>query len=147
MKAIKEAVKHLEKWLENFEMENRVAENMDYLEVDLIKCVLENNSYSVEDNEAKEFMDAYENQAKGNYKFLRTIYPEDSDISWDIVRNKKLAEIKKELKKNDLFDGEKPTEVHLKLIVWAYSPVAHKLTSSKKGKRSNDDDESRKRKK
>ncbi len=148
IKAIKEAVKYLEKWLEKFEVENRAADNMDYLEIDLIRSLIDN--HSVEDKLAKEFLDAYEKQAKGNYKFLRTIYPANSDykdISWDIVRNKKLLEIKEGLKKDyELFDSEKPTKDHFKFIEWGYSPVPQKLKV--KGKRSSDDaEQSRKKRK
>lgn len=147
-KSIKEAMKYLEKWLEKFDKDNKAAENMDYLEIDLMNSLMEKCEFSPEDKLVREFLSTYEKEAKGNYKVLRTMYPkknsEFKETSWDIIRNKKLTEIKEATKDSDLFDEDSsdlPTKEHLKLIMWAFSPAAQKLKNeAKKGKRSHEDD-------
>lgn len=90
-----------------------------------------------------EFIETYENKAKGNYKHLRTLHPKgDETISWDIIRNRELNKLKEQIAANDskLFrdDGSLSTE-HLQLIHWAYSPQADKVKSlATSGKVKND---------
>jgi len=56
---------------------------------------------------------------------------EDDKTSWDIVRNRQLAKLLEQIKSEDakLFDAESgaPTDLHLQLIHWAYSPQPDKL--------------------
>lgn len=138
IKAIKEGVALLEEFLEKFEIENRSKLNFAYLAHSII------TSFPKPTNAlAAEFLDVYGGRAKGNYKHLRTLYPEDNDsLTWDIVRNQEVKLIKEKIAKNNskLFgDDGSPTEEHLNLIYWAYSPQADKVKSyaekNKKGEK------------
>lgn len=84
------------------------------------------------DKLAAEFAEFYAgNRVKGNYKHLRTLYPEDDDTNtWDIVRNRAVKELKDKLaaSKGKLFDENGvPTDVHLAMMYWAYSPQPDKV--------------------
>lgn len=128
IKAIKEGVAILEDFLKKFEEENRSKFNFAYLAHNII------SSFPKPTNKlAAEFVDVYGSRAKGNYKHLRTLYPEDNDsLTWDIVRNQEIKLIKEKIAKNNikLFgeDGS-PTDEHLNLIYWAYSPQADEVKS------------------
>lgn len=127
-KAIKEGVAVLEEFLEKFEIENRSKLNFAYLAHSVI------TSFPKPTNKlAAEFVDVYGGRAKGNYKHLRTLYPKDNDsLTWDIIRNQEVKLIKEKIAKNNskLFgDDGAPTEEHLKLIYWAYSPQADRVKS------------------
>ncbi len=128
IKSIKEGVAILEEFLEKFEIENRSKFNFAYLAHSVI------TSFPKPSNKlAAEFLEVYGGRAKGNYKHLRTLYPEDNDsLTWDIVRNQEVKLIKEKIAKNNtkLFgDDGSPTEEHLNLIYWAYSPQADKVKS------------------
>lgn len=128
IKSIQEGVKILEDFLEKFETENLIKNNRAYLAYSIIEQLPE-----AEDELAAEFVKAYGgSKAKGNYKHLRTMYPEaDDSTSWDIIRNRNIAKIMEKLKAEEakLFDAESgaPTEIHLQLIHWAYSPQPDKV--------------------
>jgi len=135
--AIKSGVKILEQFLENFDSENRSRLNCAYLPSDLVAKLP-----TPSDKLQAEFISTY--KEKKNYKHLRTLYPSnDSETSWDIVRNRKVWALKEEIKtKNlDLFEenGE-PTAKHLQLIYWAYSPQPDKVKAfiEGSGKRKSD---------
>ncbi|XP_058835104.1 uncharacterized protein LOC131692208 [Topomyia yanbarensis] len=127
IKSIKEAVAIFDDFLETFDREERSKQNMAYLSIELIKPCLNKNT----DKLAVEFIECYDTVAKGNYKHLRTKTPEGDDtVSWDIIRNRKLSKLKEKIKQTGekLFDSDgKPTETHLKMISWAYSPNVDKL--------------------
>lgn len=129
IKAIKEAMATFDDFLETFDREERSKQNMAYLSIDLIKPLPQKPT----DELAAEFVQCYDKVAKGNYKHLRTKFPKDDDTtSWDIIRNKKLLKLREKIKESGekLFDAEgKPTEAHLSLIFWAYSPNVDKLKS------------------
>ncbi|XP_055380085.1 uncharacterized protein LOC129611140 [Condylostylus longicornis] len=127
IKAIKEGVQILEDFLEKFERDNLIRLNKAYLQYSIISKLPEPN-----DELAAEFLSAYSGEkAKGNYKHLRTMYPKDDDeTSWDIIRNKNVNELCEEMKKDDLKlfkENGEPSDIHLKLIHWAYSPQPDKL--------------------
>lgn len=127
--AIKEAVQLLEDFLEKFEAENRIKDNRAYLPLTVITKLPEPKEGEL----VSEFLEAYGgSKAKGNYKHLRTMFPkEDESTSWDIVRNRQLAKLLEQIKSEEakLFDAESgaPTDLHLQLIHWAYSPQPDKL--------------------
>lgn len=127
--AIKAAVALFEDFLETFDREERAKQNMAYLSLELIQKVQTVSKPA--DALAAEFVECYAKVAKGNYKHLRTKFPEDhEETSWDIVRNRKLLKLKEKIKESGekLFDSDgKPTEVHLEMIFWAYSPNLDKL--------------------
>ncbi|KXJ80222.1 hypothetical protein RP20_CCG026152 [Aedes albopictus] len=127
IKSIKEAMGIFEDFLETFDSEERAKQNMAYLPLDLIKNLPDKPPSAL----AAEFVECYDKVAKGNYKHLRTKFPEDDDsTSWDIVRNKKLLKLKEKVKESGekMFDSDgKPTKVHLEMIYWAYSPNVDKL--------------------
>jgi len=126
IQSIKEGVAILEDFLEKFENENRSKLNFAYLAYNIIASFPKPSKKLV-----AEFVDVYGNRAKGNYKHLRTLYPKDNDsLTWDIVRNQEVKLIKEKIAKNNikLFDEDgNPTEEHLNLIYWAYSPQADKV--------------------
>lgn len=147
IQSIKEGVQILERFLEDFDRENRAAQNMVYLNLQIVTAFGEpKNKLS------NEFIQVYKEKAKGRYEHLRTLFPKDNDAkSWDIVRNAKIEEIKCKIRENklNLFnDDGSPTKEHLEMIHWAYSPNADKLKtyvetlkvkpSSQKRKSSND---------
>lgn len=128
IKAIKEGVAVLEEFLEKFELENRSKLNFAYLAHSIIA------SFPKPSNKlAAEFIDVYGGRAKGNYKHLRTLYPKDNDsLTWDIVRNQEVKLLKEKIAKNNskLFgDDGAPSEEHLNMIYWAYSPQTDKVKS------------------
>ncbi|BFF91920.1 uncharacterized protein DMAD_10084 [Drosophila madeirensis] len=126
--SIKEGVQVLEDFLEKFEAENRIKENRAYLAYAVVSKLPQ-----PKENLSVEFLAAYGgSKAKGNYKHLRTMYPkEDETTSWDIVRNRQIAKLLEQIKNEDakLFDSEsgEPTELHLQLIHWAYTPQPDKV--------------------
>uniref|UniRef100_A0A182WFR2 Uncharacterized protein n=1 Tax=Anopheles minimus TaxID=112268 RepID=A0A182WFR2_9DIPT len=128
LKSIKQAVALFEDFLDRFVREERGKQNMPYLPIDLIRQL---PTPDQSDKLAVEFLECYETQAKGNYKHLRTKAPkkEEGSKTWDIVRNAKLQALKPDGSVK-LFDQDgKPTDVHLKMIQWAYSPQVEKLKS------------------
>ncbi|XP_062558509.1 uncharacterized protein LOC134223384 [Armigeres subalbatus] len=127
IKSIKKAMEIFDDFLETFDSEERSKQNMAYLALDLIKTLPNKPSDAL----AVEFVECYDKVAKGNYKHLRTKFPKhDDSTSWDIVRNRKLLKLKEKVKQSGekLFDSDgKPTEAHLQMIYWAYSPNVDKL--------------------
>lgn len=116
---------------------------MPYLSVDLIKDSIKKGGYKQTSLET-EFLEAYENKAKGNYKNLRAVYGKDG-VSWDIIRNRNLNMLDKEAKLvNDNFE---PTKQHFQRIAWAFSNE-NKLKAyiAKRSVEENDGDSKRKRK-
>ncbi|KAI8130038.1 hypothetical protein FF38_12814 [Lucilia cuprina] len=129
IQSIKEGVKILEDFLEKFETENLIKNNRAYLAYNVIEQLPQ-----PEDALQAEFLKAYGGpKAKGNYKHLRTMFPADDDsTSWDIIRNRNIAKLLAKLKEEDakLFDDTgKPSEIHMQLIHWAYSPQPEKVKS------------------
>lgn len=122
------ALKVFDIFLDSFDSENRSKLNLAYLDHDTVAaCSIGGNIGDL----AKEFVEVYGGAAKGNYKHLRTMFPADDDSkSWDIVRNRELAKLKAEVaeKNLELFkENGEPSEVHLKMIHWAYSPRTDKV--------------------
>lgn len=126
IKAIKEGVGVLEGFLDKFDRENRSQSNLAYLPASVVTA-LKSPSSSL----CAEFVKTYAVQATGNYKHLRTLFPRDDDSkSWDIVRNEKLHSLRQKLAKDNskLFnENGSPTEIHLQMIHWAYSPQPEKV--------------------
>jgi len=125
--AIKEGVQILEDFLEKFDRENMTRLNKAYLAYDVIRKFDKPESIL-----AREFLEAYGGEkANGNYKHLRTMYPKDDDSkSWDIIRNRQLKKLSDEVQKENskLFkENGEPTEIHLQMIHWAYSPQPDKV--------------------
>lgn len=126
IQSIKEGVKILEDFLDDFDRENRAAQNLAYLPLDIVTAFDAPKSKLV-----AEFIEVYGGKAKGRYEFLRTLYPKGDDSkSWDIVRNANLAKLQTKIKdnKSKLFnENGSPTKEHVEIIHWAYSPHADKL--------------------
>lgn len=126
IQSIKAGVKVLEDFLEDFDRENRAAQNMAYLPLEIVT-----HFDDPKNKLAVEFIETYRGSAKGRYEFLRTLYPKDDDSkTWDIVRNANLEKIKNKIKdnKSKLFEDDgSPTKVHLEYISWAFSPNTDKL--------------------
>lgn len=128
IQAIKDGVKILENFLEKFETENFMRNNRAYLAHSIIEQLPKPKN-----EQSLEFLTAYGgSKAKGNYKHLRTMYPKDDDsTSWDIIRNRNITKLLDKLKSEGakLFDADngEPTDIHLELIHWAYSPQPDKV--------------------
>lgn len=144
VKSIKEGVEVLENFLEEFDNENRIKDNNTYLKYEIIIAFP-----PPKDALTAEFLDTYGDTARANYKHLRTLYPSDNDeISWDIVRNRELKKLKEKVsaEKIALFNSDgSPSDVHLNMIYWAYSPQADKvksLASKRQAEEDNDDEDS-----
>lgn len=158
MAAIKEGVAVLEQFLEDFDRENRSRHNLAYLPASIGTALPESA-----DKLAAEFAEYYAgDRVRGNYKHLRTLYPLDEETdTWDIVRNRAVHKLKERISSGGggkLFkeDGA-PTDDHLAMLYWAYSPQPEKVTawlekSTKKGdttrkeEKKKDDDKAKKRK-
>lgn len=158
---IKDGVKILEKFIEDFDSENRSRLNWAYLPSEIVS-----QFSKPKDKLCAEFVKVYAD--KKNYKHLRTLFPADNqDKSWDIIRNKHVNDLKKLVKEKDkkLFDNDgKPTEEHLgkllikitlksvgnltflfpALIHWAYSPQPDKVKSYLESQKSTNKGEKRK---
>lgn len=128
MKAIKEAVKILEDFLEKFDSENRSSQNKAYLPSDLLEKLPKHKSKLI-----NEFIEVY--TAKKNYKMLRTLHPEKNSESksWDIIRNRELKSLKSSADDKLFKDNGEPTDSHLEMIYWAYSPQPAKVKSFYEG--------------
>lgn len=126
---IKDAMEVFDKWLQNFEKMNLGKENRAYLPLPTIKMLSSLfKKYDVQDKLAKEFLDAYK-KVGGEYKHLRTVSSGENEPTWDIVRNSQLKDLLKDIEENkpDMWDDGLPTEEHLRLIAWAYSPEASQI--------------------
>lgn len=136
IKAIKEGVQVLEDFLEKFETENMMQHNRPYLAYSLIEQIPTKPT----DKLIKEFLEVYGGKAKGNYKHLRTLFPEEDDsTSWDIVRNKHLKELNEEVRSKGIklfTENWAPSENHLKMIHWAYTPMPDRLKTYVEGLKS-----------
>lgn len=148
IRSIKEGLQILDDFLKVFDRENRASKNMAYLPLNIVTAFdRPTNPLCIE------FIDVYNKKANGKYEHLRTLHPNDDHTkSWDIVRNSKLNKIVAQIQGNNakLFNEDgSPTNDHLEMIHWAYSPNTDKLktfveisagkSKSQKRKSSNDD--------
>lgn len=152
IKDIKAAVKILDDFLEKFDAEHRSSQNKAYLPSEVLEKLPKSH-----DKLVAEFVKVY--ASKKNYKMLRTIEPvanSEESKTWDIIRNRELAKIA--CGDSKLFkDNGEPTESHLRMIYWAYSPqpaqvktyygVDTKQAASKRPSNSGDSSESAAKKK
>lgn len=124
---ITDAIGIFEQWLKDFESNNLAKENKPYLPLLSVQALLPlRDKYELKDELAERFLKAYSEEAKGEYKNLRTISSGDGEPTWDIVRNKQLKALG--TSSVDLWDDEDlPTKEHMSLILWAYSPEASKV--------------------
>ncbi|XP_076631374.1 uracil-DNA degrading factor [Colletes latitarsis] len=131
IKNMKEAVEVLENWMTDYNVNGRAKENLNYLAIDLVRGFKPlADRYGIEDNG---FLEAYED-AGGDYKKLRTVQARNSNVTWDVERNKKLKSLVERIKENNRpwfeTDGELhglPTEEHTRCIMWAFSHDTGKL--------------------
>lgn len=147
---INEAVEVFEKWLTDFEINNRSKENRAYLPLATVKTLLPlKEQFDLKNSKADAFLKAYKS-AGGEYKNLRTVSSgEDDQLTWDIVRNNAIKEILKrfEEEKPDFWKDDLPTKEHMELIIWAYSPDASRIKKNlskfeeKLGKESSEEEE------
>lgn len=74
-------------------------------------------------------------EVNGDYKKLRFVKVPESDITWDVKRNKNLQELVHHIKENNIqwydtnaeFSSLLPTVEHIRCIMWAFSPDVAKL--------------------
>ncbi|CAH1176640.1 unnamed protein product [Phaedon cochleariae] len=127
---INEAVATFDEWLRKFELNNLSKENRPYLPIACIDALLPlRNRYDIESKQIDSFLNAYRNQAKGEYKNLRTISSGNDEPTWDIIRNAELKKLLKEVSENDseMWEEDLPSKKHMEIILWAYSPDASKI--------------------
>ncbi|KAF2903128.1 hypothetical protein ILUMI_03056 [Ignelater luminosus] len=127
---IKDALEVFEDWLKNFEKLNLGKENRPYLPLPSVQILSTlKEKYGVGDKKTDAFIAAYQSVG-GDYKHLRTVSSGEGEPTWDIVRNAALKELMNIIddESPELWgDDELPTEEHLKIILWAYSPDASKI--------------------
>ncbi|XP_043266230.1 uncharacterized protein LOC122405496 [Colletes gigas] len=131
IKNMKEAVEVLKNWMTDYNANGRAKENLNYLAIDLVRGFKPlADRYEIEDNG---FLEAYED-AGGDYKKLRTVQARNSNVTWDVERNKTLKSLLERIKGNNRpwfeTDGELhglPTEEHTRCIMWAFSHDTGKL--------------------
>ncbi|OWR45435.1 hypothetical protein KGM_200513 [Danaus plexippus plexippus] len=122
---IKNSIEIFEKFLEDFEREHRSKQNNTYISLGLVETSLDLAGDRVSEQQ-RAFIEAYRS-VEGQYKRLRTVRGEE-DITWDIIRNRVLAEMKDKYADVKLFDEEdKPTPEHLDMLLWAYSPERERV--------------------
>lgn len=122
MTNIKEAMRVFEDWLADFEV--RKPPTRTYLPLATVEVFASSAA-----DKARSFIEAYRS-CDGDYKKMRTISSGEEQPTWDIVRNRRLAEILADSKvTSNLWteNGDMPTSEHIEMIVWAYSPDASKL--------------------
>lgn len=128
---INNALKIFEDWLKDFEFQNLAKENKAHLPLAAVEVFVPlKEKYGVKNELTDSFLEAYRVKAKGDYKNLRTVLSGDGHPTWDIVRNRELKKIWNEFEESrpDLWNSDDlPTEEHLRLILWAYSPEASKI--------------------
>ncbi|KAJ3665072.1 hypothetical protein Zmor_000585 [Zophobas morio] len=129
---INEAMAVFDEWLNNFEKNGSSKENRSYLPLNAIKALLPlKKQYKIDDPQVESFYNAYK-EASGEYKNLRTVSSGENEPTWDIVRNTELKKLLKDIEDNkpNLWKDDLPTEEHMKLILWGYSPDASKIKKS-----------------
>lgn len=129
---IKDAMEVFENWLQNYDKTDMAKENKPYLPLKTIKVFMSLiKKHKLQDQTAKNFLSAYDS-VNGDYKHLRTVSSGDDEPTWDIVRNKHLKKLYKSIEENkpDMWKNDLPTEKHLQLIMWGYSPDASKIKKS-----------------
>lgn len=111
-----------EDWLADFEV--RKPPTRTYLPLATVELFESSAS-----GDAHSFINAYKS-CDGDYKKMRTITSGEDKPTWDIVRNRRLAELLADGKVATRLwneDGDMPTPEHIEMITWAYSPDASKL--------------------
>ncbi|KAJ8705139.1 hypothetical protein PYW08_012459 [Mythimna loreyi] len=117
---IKEAMSIFEKFLDDFDSLHLSRQNNPYVSLGVVRTAQRLAGDSVSEQQ-KAFISAYAS-VRGEYKRLRTVRA-DGGSTWDIVRNEALKELKEKYADAKLFtDKDSPTEEHLQLLLWAYSP-------------------------
>ncbi|GBP70840.1 hypothetical protein EVAR_53504_1 [Eumeta japonica] len=122
---IKEAMAIFDRFLDDFETMHLSKQNSSYLPLGVVRRCLETaGERAVGTERQKAFIAAYA-RVKGEYKRLRTVEEKDGGQTWDIVRNKELKPLKEKYADVKLFDEKnEPTNEHLEMLLWAYSPDA-----------------------
>ncbi|VVC99042.1 unnamed protein product [Leptidea sinapis] len=154
---IKEAMSLFEKFLDDFDTLHMSKQNNPYLPLGIVRTCLELAGGTVTDQQ-RSFIAAY-SSVGGQYKRLRTVAEKEDGKTWDIVRNQALKELKEKHADVKLFnDKEEPTNEHLEMLLWAYSPEAARVkklipetedkskSDDRKRRHSEDDSPSKKKK-
>ncbi|KAG7306853.1 hypothetical protein JYU34_008316 [Plutella xylostella] len=125
---IKEAMSIFDKFLDDFDSQHLSKQNNAYVALNIVRTCLrtaEDRGLGVEHQKA--FIQAY-SDVNGEYKRLRTVAEKEGGKTWDIVRNTALKDLKEKHADAVLFkDNDEPTDEHLELLLWAYSPDPAKV--------------------
>ncbi|XP_044743545.1 uncharacterized protein LOC123305784 [Chrysoperla carnea] len=121
-KNLEEALEVFHKWIANYRKKDLGSQTNLYIPVSTLERFMPLlNHYNIEN----EFLDVYIKKCKGDHKRLREIKGEKYDKTWDIVRNAEIKKLKKQSEENEerLWTEDMiPSEIHAKMISWAYSP-------------------------
>lgn len=131
IKNMREAIEVFENWITNYNVNGRAKENFNYLPIDLVRSFKPlAERYKIEDNG---FLKAYE-EVDGDYKQLRDVQVPDSDVTWDIERNKALKNLVNRIAEENIqwFETDEelrglPSKEHTRCIMWAFSHDVAKL--------------------
>lgn len=131
VKNLKEAVDVFDKWIADYKGHSRHKENFGYLTLDVVEAYQKlAKHHGIKDNG---FLKAYK-EVEGDYKKLRNKKVADTEVTWDVHRNKALKPMSDNIKsKNEcMYETDEslnglPTKVHVEMILWGYSPDASKV--------------------
>ncbi|KAL6263773.1 hypothetical protein P5V15_003857 [Pogonomyrmex californicus] len=131
IKNMREAVEVFENWITDYNVNGRSGENFNYLTIDVVRAFKPlAERYGIEDNG---FLKVYE-EVDGDYKKLRSARFPESDVTWDVKRNKHLRELVNHIKENYIqwFETDAkfrglPTAEHTECIMWGFSHDVAKL--------------------
>ncbi len=131
VKNLTEAVQVFENWINDYKGHSRHKENFGYLPVDVVDAYEKLAKYHKIPN--NDFLKSYK-EVDGDYKKLRNKVSSDSKVTWDVIRNRAVKPLIREItEKNqpmyetsDLLNGL-PSKAHTEVIMWGYSPDPTKI--------------------
>lgn len=128
---LNEAIDVFEKWIDDYKAHSRSKENFSYLPVELMEEYEPlAKHYSIADTS---FLQIYK-EVEGDLKKLRMKKVPDSEVTWDVERNRNLKTINGKIKEKylPLFETDEPlrglpTKEHVELIMWGFSNDSTKI--------------------
>ncbi|XP_022194184.2 uncharacterized protein LOC111051904 isoform X2 [Nilaparvata lugens] len=127
---LNEAIDVFEKWIDDYKSHSRSKENFSYLPLELMEDYLPlAKHYKISDT----FLIAFK-QVDGDIKKLRMKKVPETEITWDIERNRNLRKLNENIRSNylQLFETDEPlrglpSKEHTEMILWGYSNDSTKI--------------------